>query len=74
MTMKRAIVLDFETASFCDLTTAGAWRYAEDPTTEVLCLCWSFLGAEQQFSWRPGEAANDAICSMPQFPGKHHRC
>ena len=28
--------LDFETASACELKTAGAWRYAEDPTTEVV--------------------------------------
>lgn len=29
---------DFETFSGCDLKKAGAWRYAEDPTTEILCL------------------------------------
>ena len=32
--------LDFETASTCDLLEAGAWRYAEDINTEILCLCW----------------------------------
>lgn len=34
----RFCLIDFETASSCDLKKAGAWRYAEDPTTEILCL------------------------------------
>lgn len=34
----RAVVADFETASACDIKKAGAYRYAEDPTTEILCL------------------------------------
>jgi len=31
-------LIDYETASQCDLKKAGAWRYAEDITTEILCL------------------------------------
>ena len=31
-------LIDFETASACDLKKAGAWRYSEDVTTEILCL------------------------------------
>jgi len=31
-------LIDFETASQCDLKKAGAWRYGEDITTEILCL------------------------------------
>ena len=38
--MKQGLILDFETASGCDLTKSGAWRYAEDPSTEVLCLAY----------------------------------
>jgi DNA polymerase len=30
--------LDFETASCADLRKVGAWRYAEDPSTFILCL------------------------------------
>jgi DNA polymerase len=30
--------LDLETRSRCDLSKCGAWRYSEDPSTEVLCL------------------------------------
>lgn len=36
--MKTFCLIDFETASSCDLKKAGAWRYAEDCTTEILCL------------------------------------
>lgn len=53
--MKRAIVLDFETASTCDLKAAGAWRYAEDPTTEILCLCWTHLPDLEPGIWTPEE-------------------
>jgi len=31
------ILLDFETASKADLKKVGSWRYAEDPSTEILC-------------------------------------
>lgn len=37
----RKLVLDFETASACDLKQCGAWRYSEDITTEVISLSWS---------------------------------
>jgi DNA polymerase len=32
------ISIDFETRSACNIQKAGAHRYAEDPTTSVLCL------------------------------------
>lgn len=47
-------VLDFETASPVDLKTAGAWRYAEDPNTEVLCLCWTD-DKDLPGIWKPGD-------------------
>jgi DNA polymerase len=34
------IYIDFETRSECDLKRAGAWKYSQHPTTEVLCLAW----------------------------------
>lgn len=33
-------VIDFETRSECDLRESGSWRYAIDPTTEILCLAF----------------------------------
>ena len=32
--------VDFETRSACSLKKCGTWRYAVDPTTEVLCLAF----------------------------------
>lgn len=46
------VVGDFETASSVDLKKAGAWRYAEDPTTEVLCFAFSHMGDEPMV-WTP---------------------
>jgi DNA polymerase len=45
--------IDFETRSACDLKKAGVHRYAEDPTTEILCLAWC-VGDGPVRSWVPG--------------------
>lgn len=47
-------VPDFESVSQCDLKKAGAYRYWEDPTTEVLVLKYSF-GDGPIHAWHPGE-------------------
>jgi DNA polymerase len=48
------VVIDFETRSFVDLTSAGSYRYAEDPTTEVLCM--SYGGHDgRRGTWWPGD-------------------
>lgn len=51
--MTHAAHIDFETRSACDLRKSGAYRYAEDPTTSVTHLCYSF-GDGLVFEWRPG--------------------
>ena len=56
----RAAVLDFETASACDLKAAGAWRYAEDPTTDVICASVTIKPAGERFLWTPDDAAATA--------------
>lgn len=43
--MKRFCLIDFETASSIELKRAGAYRYAEDATTEILCLGYTLDGA-----------------------------
>ena len=57
------IVIDFETASSVDLKKAGAYRYAEDICTEVLCLCWQFggTGEDTAGSWKPGEVIPNVL-------------
>ena len=48
------VTLDFETASFCDLKLCGAWRYAEDPNTEVLSLIYHLSDDDTYHLWTPG--------------------
>ena len=47
------VILDFETASACDLKEAGAWRYSEDCTTEILCLSYCYNNIIN--TWKPGD-------------------
>jgi DNA polymerase len=49
----RRLRLDFETASFVDLKAAGAHRYAEDITTEVLSLTYRVQGSARIHLWTP---------------------
>lgn len=46
--------IDFETRSAADLRRVGVYRYAEDPTTSVLCLSYRFDDGPVQ-RWRPGQ-------------------
>lgn len=57
----RWVVLDFETASAVDLKKAGAWRYAEDPTTEILCANWETSDGEKGH-WRPSGSRDALRC------------
>ena len=34
------LTIDFETRSKVDLRGTNAWAYAEDPSTDVICLAW----------------------------------
>lgn len=46
--------LDFETRSKIDISKTSARRYAEDPSTEVICLYYQIEGGERG-SWKPLE-------------------
>jgi len=48
------ITMDFETRSAADLKTAGPWKYAEDPTTEIICLSWAGENEEPKL-WCPSK-------------------
>lgn len=50
----RWVVPDFETQSDCDLKSAGAYRYAVDPTTHILCCDFTF-DDDQTIIWWPGD-------------------
>ena len=52
------IWLDFETRSTCDLKSAGVYNYAQDLTTEVLCMSYAVDDGEVQ-TWLPGQPLPD---------------
>jgi len=51
---------DFETRSRVDLTVAGAYNYAQDMSTEVLCMSYAF-DDDEVVTWRPGETFPEAV-------------
>lgn len=58
----RKLVLDFETRSAVDLRKAGAWRYAQDPSTEIMCASWGFRDSnDQPERWEPLRKGNHGL-------------
>ena len=54
------IYVDFETRSRCDLKVKGVYNYAQDASTEVLCMSYAFDDEEVQ-TWTEGP--------LPDFTG-----
>ena len=52
--------IDFETRSRCDLTSAGAYNYAQHGSTEVLCMSYAF-GDDDVVTWLPGQPFPDRV-------------
>lgn len=50
----RAVTIDFETRSKIDLKKSGPFKYAQDPTTSILCLAYKFSDELEVKLWRPG--------------------
>ena len=65
VTTVKGVYLDFETrnTSGCNLDTAGAWRYAADPRTEVLTLTYKLDGGAHQL-WLPSLGWCDPLASL----------
>ena len=53
------VSIDFETRSRVDLPKLGLDKYARDPSTEVICMAYSFGGAEPEL-WIPSETPTPA--------------
>jgi len=53
------LTIDFETRSEVDIKKTGAERYAEDPTTEILCL--AYADETQSGVWLPGDPFPELI-------------
>lgn len=58
--------IDFETKSACDLKTAGVYNYAQDISTEVLCMAFAF-DDEPVRTWTPDQPFPAAV---RQFTGQ----
>lgn len=43
-TIKKRVVMDFETRSMCDLKKSGAYKYSLDPATRPTCLAFKVHG------------------------------
>jgi DNA polymerase len=52
--------IDFETRSHCDLKSKGVYNYAQDMTTEVLCMSYAFDDEEVQ-TWVPPQEFPAAV-------------
>jgi len=52
--------LDFETRSRCDLRSKGVYNYAQDMSTDVLCMSYAF-DDEDVRTWLPGQPFPDAV-------------
>jgi len=52
--------VDFETRSACDLKVAGVYNYAQDPSTEVLCMSWAF-DDDEVTTWVPSQEFPSAV-------------
>ena len=56
----RTLFCDFETKSECDLLTRGAYNYAQDASTEVLCMSYAFDDGDVT-TWTPDQPFPDAV-------------
>jgi DNA polymerase len=52
--MNKILWVDFETRSRCDLPSKGVYNYAQDGTTDVLCMSFAF-DDDEVVTWRPGD-------------------
>lgn len=57
--------IDFETRSELSVMDVGAWRYAEDPSTNVLCLAYRIPGEPMRL-WTPYFESFDEEDDKPQ--------
>jgi DNA polymerase bacteriophage-type len=56
--------LDFETRSRCDLSSKGVYNYAQDASTDVLCMSYAF-DDDDVVTWTPDQPFPEAV--------RHHK-
>jgi DNA polymerase bacteriophage-type len=60
--------LDYETRSLCDIKRTGAFKYAEDPSTEILCAAIA-RSDEEPLLWVNPKFAFDDLFTCQSYPG-----
>jgi DNA polymerase len=61
--------IDFETRSRCDLKAKGVYNYAQDASTDVLCMSYAF-GDGPVRTWVPSIRKENGEIFKPEFPQK----
>lgn len=62
------LIIDFETRSKVDLATAGAYLYAEDPSTSILCMGWRDGITNKSGVWVPGQPVDRHLAAAFRNP------
>jgi CHC2 zinc finger/Toprim domain len=62
------LFFDIETRSTVNLEITGAWRYASDPTTDVLCVGYAVDDGDPQI-WTLGDPVPEAFIAAAADPG-----
>ena len=52
--MNKILWIDFETRSRCDLSSKGVYNYAQDASTDVLCMSYAF-DDDEVATWTPDQ-------------------
>jgi len=65
------IHIDFETRSHCDLITAGPHRYAQDPSTEIMCVAWAVDDQDPRI-WYPSIHTDENALASIQLVSFFH--
>jgi DNA polymerase len=58
----KTLWLDFETRSKCDLPSRGVYNYAQDASTQVLCMSYAF-DDDEVVTWLPGQPFPAAVAN-----------
>lgn len=61
--------LDLESFSEQDLKAGGLYRYAEHPSTEILCICYAFDDEDVQL-WKPTDTFPDQLVQYIKAGGQ----
>ena len=60
----KVLYCDFETRSKCDLSSRGVYNYAQDGTTDVLCMSYAF-DDDEVITWTPDQPFPESV--------RHHK-